>query len=256
MYKNTKIAHDIRLGYTILGKSVKNCYKVIPSWQSASHLSYILPGLSAFCSLVNKDIELDKGAILWTVVNGLQCYIFILSDSKILTISAYALDIYLGNLKDRRYLASSNSNDTCIVTRYLKNYSETAYGLLVLGNISANVFEQADIGLIFFGVSLLFKLVLLTRDQQLSTNSLFYAFILSLAPVAFLFSVESDCNLIFNLVTLTWALYLMGSSPLHSESSSQADGNMVELLDIQCVSDQVVLENNNQSSDERLNLLP
>ena len=247
-YKSTKIAHDMRLGYSILCKSVKSRYKVVPSWRSASHLSYILPGVSFFCSLANNDIASDKGAFLWGLVNGLQCFTPSLAASKILTLGAYTLDIYLGYLNDKQYLGKRDVNDACIATRYFKNYSETVYAILVLGNISANVFDQNDIGLILFTISLLFKLIYLTRDQQLSINSFFYALILSLAPLVFLFSVENDSSLILGLATLTLALYLVDYfyvqraqggfkelsvvQDINVQNESQ-EGCDIELLDVQ-----------------------
>lgn len=221
-YESTKIGHDIRLGYSILVKSLKNIDAEIPSWQSASHLSYLLPSISFLCSLVNKDIALDEGALLWSIVNGLQCYILKFSNSKTVTLSAYSLDIYLGYVKDRKYSEKDNVSDACVV-KYLKQGSETVYATLVLGNISANLFDQTDIGLLFFGVSLFLKIVLLTREQKLSFKLFCYSLIRTFAPLALLFSVNSEYNLVFNLLTLTLALYSLGSSPSQKSNSTQTE---------------------------------
>ena len=230
------MAHDVRLGYTILAKSVQEIYTDLPVCKSLAHLSYTLPATSLLCSLINEDIKLDKSALLWSIVNAFQFYIPALSELKAFTIGAYVLDIYLGYLNDVNYTKSINDTITSHCMAYFKNGSETMYALLILCNITANLFSQNNLGLYFFGTSLLLKSLVLIREQPrpLSTRSICYSIITLVSPIALLFLVENDYSLIVNLIMLTLMLYLLNDThkiTITAEKGIQTEDELIQILD-------------------------
>lgn len=231
LYKSSKISHDMRLGYRVLGQSVTDWYRDIPAWQSAKHLSYILPSISFFCSLIIKDKPFDKSALLWAVVNSLQCYIPLLTHSKTLTITAYSLDVFIACFHDKDFIATCTNTSPNRLLKYIRYGSETIYSILFLGTIIANLFDQPFWGLCFFAGSLLMKLVYLTRNSEQCSNSIIYAIILSFAPISFLFAVTNEYSMVFSLFLATFALYNISSVPqneYHDTPIVNSQSNVIE----------------------------
>lgn len=219
LYISTKIGHELRLNYSLFSQSVKEVYKEQATYAAAKQLAYLLPVFSSVSSLLQKDSEIDKGALLWALVNGFQCYLPVLSDSKAYCLGAYTIDVFLGYLKDRTYL-ETQLEYSCM--KKFNAHLEVFYALSLLGVNAANLFSQTSLGLFAFGISLILKPMMLARNQISKTryHLLTYALINSLAPAALLFSVDSDYNLVFGLLSLSLSLYLLNPS---SKERSQSD---------------------------------
>lgn len=205
VYRATKLAHDIRLGYSVLFANIQSFEKEMIYCHSVYHLSYILPMTSLLCSIIHPQIPNDRGALLWSVINALQYYCPENFNIKSITFTAYALDIFLSYFKD----ISHPSNDVPIIIFY----AETLYSILFFSVIAAETYAHFEIGLTLYSMSLLLKLILLAREKafSLSYSSIFSNLLTTTSPIGLIFAAKDNYTLLFILVLMTSMISIIES---------------------------------------------